>query len=85
MNESMKDLTLGRRIAHLRKAQGLTQDALAERLCITASGRTRVPIVKDIDHNSRLHSLFTKQKGEQAYETDHLRIQHGQRLRGAAI
>lgn len=35
MNESMKDLTLGRRIAHLRKAQGLTQDALAERLCIT--------------------------------------------------
>lgn len=35
MNESMKDLTLGCRIAHLRKAQGLTQDALAERLCIT--------------------------------------------------
>ena len=29
MNESMKDLTLGRRIAALRKAQGLTQPQLA--------------------------------------------------------
>lgn len=35
MNTNLKDLTLGRRIAHLRKAQGLTQDALSERLSIT--------------------------------------------------
>lgn len=35
MNESMKELTLGRRIAHFRKSQGLTQEALAERLGIT--------------------------------------------------
>lgn len=35
MNESMKDLTLGRRIAALRKAQGLTQEALSERMNIT--------------------------------------------------
>ena len=42
-------------------------------------------IAKDIAPNSRLHSLFTTQKGEQAYETDHLRIQHGQRLHRAAI
>lgn len=35
MNENLQDLTLGRRIAHLRKAQGLTQDALSEQLSIT--------------------------------------------------
>ena len=35
MNESMKDLSLGRRIAALRKAQGLTQEALSERMNIT--------------------------------------------------
>jgi len=35
MNDNLQDLTLGRRIAHLRKAQGLTQDALSEQLSIT--------------------------------------------------
>ena len=35
MNESMKELTLGRRIAALRKAQGLTQETLSEQLSIT--------------------------------------------------
>lgn len=36
MNDSMKELTLGRRIAKLRKAQGLTQEVLAESLGVTA-------------------------------------------------
>ena len=36
MNESMKELTLGRRIAALRKAQGFTQEVLAEALGVTA-------------------------------------------------
>jgi transcriptional regulator with XRE-family HTH domain len=35
MNDNLQDLTLGRRIAHLRKAQGLTQDDLSEQLSIT--------------------------------------------------
>ena len=35
MNDSMKELTLGRRIAKLRKAQGITQEVLAEALGIT--------------------------------------------------
>ena len=30
MNERMKELTLGRRIAQLRRARGLTQELLAE-------------------------------------------------------
>ena len=36
MKENLKELSLGRRIAELRKAQGLTQEALAEALNITA-------------------------------------------------
>lgn len=36
MNVSLKDMTLGRRIAHLRKAQGMTQEALSEPLGVTA-------------------------------------------------
>lgn len=36
MNESLKELTLGRRIAQLRKAQGFTQEVLAESLGVTA-------------------------------------------------
>ncbi|MGN0795168.1 MAG: helix-turn-helix domain-containing protein [Aristaeellaceae bacterium] len=36
MNESMKELTLGRRIAQLRRARGLTQELLAETLGVTA-------------------------------------------------
>lgn len=36
MNESLKELTLGRRIAQLRRAQGFTQEVLAESLGVTA-------------------------------------------------
>lgn len=36
MNENLKELTLGRRIAHFRKAQGFTQEVLAESLSVTA-------------------------------------------------
>lgn len=36
MNENLQDLTLGRRIAQLRKAQGFTQEVLAESLSVTA-------------------------------------------------
>ena len=35
MNESMKELSLGQRIAHLRKAQGFTQEALSEMIGVT--------------------------------------------------
>jgi len=33
---NLKTMTLGKRIAHMRRAQGLTQEALAERLNISA-------------------------------------------------
>lgn len=36
MNENMKELSLGRRIAQLRRAQGFTQEVLAESLGVTA-------------------------------------------------
>ncbi|MBR3765490.1 MAG: helix-turn-helix transcriptional regulator [Clostridia bacterium] len=36
MKDNLKELSLGRRIAELRKAQGQTQEALAEALNITA-------------------------------------------------
>lgn len=36
INDSLKELTLGRGIALLRKAQGFTQEVLAESLDVTA-------------------------------------------------
>lgn len=80
---------LGENIAALRKRQGMTQQTLADAIFVTRQTVSKwektFPTVKDTPRNSRLRSLFTTRKGEQAHETDHLRIQHGQRLRGVAF
>ncbi len=82
-------MNLGKKILTLRKQKGITQEEMAAALGVTAAAVSKwentFPTVKDTPRNSRLRSLFTTRKGEQAHETDHLRIQHGQRLRGVAF
>ena len=83
-------LDMGGAIRRLRKQKNISQEVLAQALGVSfqavSKWETGVSHSQRYDLTTHAYTACSNHKqGEQAYETDHLRIQHGQRLRGAAV